>query len=123
MKGCITAGCVLLFVVLLVIANAAYVRWATDDILKAVETLPEVPDPATTPDEVATVRMRFESHTTWLNLSLNYNQIDRATETFLSLEAAARTGDERQYAISLAVLRDMIENLARYERVKAEVLF
>lgn len=123
MKGCITAGCVLLFVVLLVMANAAYVRWATDDILKAVETLPEVPDPATTPDEVATVRMRFESHTPWLNLSLNYNQIDRTTETFLSLEAAARTGDERQYAISLAVLRDMIENLARYERVKAEVLF
>lgn len=120
MKGWVVAAAVLLAVCILVGVNGFYVRHTTRELMADMEALPAVPDPETTPAEVAALREKLDSHLTGLGLSVSYTVLDRAIETLYSLEANARVGDHMQYAASLALLRDMLEDIARLERFRLE---
>lgn len=120
MKGWVVAAAVLLAVCILVGVNGFYVRRTTRELMADMEALPAVPDPETTPAEVAALREKLDGHLTGLGLSVSYTVLDRAIETLYSLEANARVGDHMQYAASLALLRDMLEDIARLERFRLE---
>ncbi len=120
MKGSIIAAVVLVVIVALVACNSLYVQRSSDSLLAALNALPESPDPATTPAEVAGVRHMLEDRIPILGLSVNYNVLDRITESLIALEAHAVLGDIRQYAAVRAVLEDMLDDLSRAEKLSAE---
>ncbi len=122
MKGCVIGGGVLAVVVLLVIVNAVFVGNTVEELTERVEALPDVPDPAVTPDEIASIRELLESKETLLGLSVSYAVMDKVTETLYGLEAAAQVGDVYQYGESLALLTDLTEDIGRLERVEIQNL-
>lgn len=117
MKGCIIGGVVLLLVIILAVCNALFVTKTEASLLYELATLPSVPDPATTPAKIAALRGHLESKEAFLGISVSYNMIDKATEALRSLEASAASGDIMQYQATLAVLRDMLEDIGRLERL------
>ncbi len=123
MKGVIAAAVVLCAVALLVAVNAVYVHHVTDRLTVMLDELPALPDPATTPDAVAETAAYLKQHMTPLSLSVNYTLPDRIAESLAALEASAEQGDRFQYAATLAVLRDLCEDLSRSERLKIENIF
>ncbi len=123
MKGCIIGAAVLCAVILLVSLNAVYVNRVSDTLLADLDTLPALPDPTNTPHMIAAIAADFEKKTTLLSLSVNYTLPDRIAESLSALEAQARLGDGFQYAATLAILRDLCEDLARAERFRAENIF
>ncbi len=123
MRICMVAAAVLLLIAGVVIGNALYIHGTVDRLTAAVETLPDTPDPATTPEAVAAIGRAVESRLGALGLSVNYTLLDRVQESIIQLEAYARAGDAWQYAATRALLRDQISDLARLEQLKAENLF
>ncbi len=123
MRVCIAATVVLLVIVALVAGNAVYVRHTTDALLDELAALPTTPDPTSTPADIAHLQKQLEKHIPWLGLSVSYTVMDRALEALISLEAHARVGDTWQYASTLAVLHDLISDLARLEKFSAENLW
>ena len=117
MKGCILGGVVLLVVILLVVCNAIFVVQTEAILLQKLAALPTIPDPATTPAEVAAIRAHLESREAFLGISVSYTVIDKATEALRSLEASAAVGDTEQYRATLATLADMLEDIGRLERL------
>ena len=120
MKGCILAGVILLLVIGGVIFNAVYIRNTTNELLTAVSSLPSIPDPARTPSEIAVIRDKLERHAPILGITITYATIDRVSEALINLASYARTDDRLQYAATLALLHDLIEELARTERINIE---
>ncbi len=123
MKGCIVAAVVLCAVLLLVAVNAVYVRRVSDELLNALANLPDHPDPAATPDQVAALQTYVERHTPLLSLTVNFTLPDRISESLAALEEQARLGDVYQYTSTLAILRDLCRDLARAEQFKVENIF
>ncbi len=123
MRGCIIATVVLCAVVLLVAVNAIYVNHIADELAAALDELPDLPDPATTPEEVAEIRRLLRRHETCLSLSVNYTLPDRILESLSAMEEHAQLGDRFQYAATRAILRDLCEDLARAERFRVENIF
>ena len=117
MKGCILGGIVLLTVVLLVLGNAVFVMHTEAALRKELADLPTIPDPVTTPADVATIRIHLESKEALLGISVSYTVIDKATEALHSLEASAAVYDVEQYRATLATLADMLEDIGRLERL------
>ena len=117
MKGCLLGGAVLLLVIALAVCNALFVTKTQAALLYELAALPPVPDPMTTPSQVAALRAHLESKEALLGISVSYTVIDKATETLRSLEASAASDDVMQYQASLAVLRDMLEDIGRLERL------
>ena len=120
MKGCIIAMGLLLILVALVIFNAIYVRRTVDELLSMIEALPSVPRMDQTPSEIAVIREKLQKHEPFLGITVNYSTLDRASEALISLEANARTGDDLQYATTLALLRDLLSEIARMEKITVE---
>ncbi len=123
MKGVIAAAAVLLLVTALVILNAVYVRRTTDGLLAAADALPDIPDPSATPQAVAALRAAYDRRLSLLSLSVSYTVLDRVEEALCSLEAHAAAGDGLQYAAALALLRDLMRDIARAERLHPENIF
>ncbi|MBR6783020.1 MAG: DUF4363 family protein [Clostridia bacterium] len=117
MKGCILGGAVLLLVIALAVCNALFVTKTQAALLSELAALPPVPDPTTTPARVAALRDHLESKEALLGISVSYTMIDKATEALRPLEASAASGDIMQYQATLAVLRDMLEDIGRLERL------
>ena len=104
-------------VILLVVCNAIFVVRTEATLLQKLAALPPVPDPDTTPDEVAAIRAYLESNEAFLGISVSFTVIDKATEALRSLEASAAVGDTEQYRATLATLADMLEDIGRLERL------
>ncbi len=117
MKGCVIGGVVLAVVILLVAVNALFVRNTVETLTAALDALPEIPDPSTTPAEIVALREFLESKETLLSLSVSYAVTDKVTEALYSLEAAAGVGDVFQYEETLSLLRDLTEDIGRLERI------
>ena len=107
----------LLLVILLTVCNALFVAKTEAALLKEMAALPSVPDPVTTPSQVASLRAHLESKEALLGISVSYTVIDKATEALRSLEASAAIGDTEQYRATLATLADMLEDIGRLERL------
>ncbi len=123
MKGCFIGGVVLVVVVILVIVNALYVGRTVEELTSRLDALPKAPDGTATPLEIAALRELLESKEALLGLSVSYAVMDKVTEALYSLEAAAREGDVYQYGETLALLRDLIEDIGRLEKVEVKNLF
>lgn len=117
MKGCVIGGVVLAVVILLVTVNAVFVRNTVERLTAALDALPEIPDPSTTPAEITALRELLESFETPLGLSVSYAVTDKVTEALYCLEAAAGAEDVFQYRETLALLRDLVEDIGRLERI------
>ena len=123
MKVCITAAIVLLLVITLVVINAVYVRRVTDDLLARLSTLPDTPNPDVTPQEIAAIKVVFDRRLPWLSLTAGFDSLDRVEESLIALEAHAEVGDVRQYASTRAVLEDLMQDIARTEKLSVEAMF
>ena len=117
MKGCVLAAVILLLVVIGVICNALYIRHTSDQLLEWVEALPEIPTPQETPRAIVKIRAELEKKTPLLGITVPYSIIDRVSEALINLEACARIGDRLQYAETLALLRDLVEEIGRTEKI------
>lgn len=117
MKGCIFAAAILLLVVIGVICNALYIRHTTDQLMEWVDALPEVPTPQETPRAIGQIRERLEKKVPLLGITVPYSIIDRVSEALINLEACARAGDRLQYTETLALLRDLVEEIGRTEKI------
>lgn len=117
MKGCVLAAVILLLVVIGVICNALYIRHTSDQLLEWVEALPEIPTPQETPRAIGEIRAELEKKTPLLGITVPYSIIDRVSEALINLEACARTNDRLQYAETLALLRDLVEEIGRTEKI------
>lgn len=120
MKGCFIAGVILLFVLGAVILNAVYVRNTADELLSSVRALPDVPDRLGTPAEIMAIRERLKQHAPILGITVPYATIDRVSEALINLEACSRADDRLQYTETLSLLYDLIEELARTEKISME---
>ena len=123
MRGCVIGGVVLAVVVILVTVNAVFVGNTVEELTGRVRALPAIPDPAETPEEIAAIRDLLSSKEPLLGLSVSYAVMNKVTEALYGLEAAARAGDVYQYGESLALLRDLVEDIGRLERVEIKNLF
>lgn len=123
MKQCHMAAVVLAIVIALVVANAVYIHHITGSLTAELDALPTVPEADGTPQAVAVLRKRLQSHAGVISLSVNYTVTDRAIEALYSLEAFARAGDNAQYEATKAALRDYLEDLGRLERLSIENIF
>ena len=117
MKGCVLAAVILLLVVIGVICNALYIRHTSDQLLEWVEALPEIPTPQETPRAIGEIRAELEKKTPLLGITVPYSIIDRVSEALINLEACARIDDRLQYAETLALLRDLVEEIGRTEKI------
>ena len=122
MKGCIIGGAVLAMVMTLVILNAVFVNHTVEELTEELDALPEIPDSESTPAKVIVLREVLESKEALLGLSVSYEVTDRATEALRSLEASARSGDVYQYQATLEILRDLIEDIGRLEKLSVRNL-
>ena len=117
MRGCILGGTVLLLVIALAVCNALFVTRTESSLLGELDALPIDPDPAVTPSQIAHIRRLLKSKEALLGISVSYTVIDKAAQTLHSLEASAASGDTEQYQVTLATLRDMLEDIGRLERL------
>lgn len=122
MKGCVIGGIVLIVVVAVVVCNALFVRRAEESLLKELEALPPVPDPTTTPADVAALRERLDGLEGILGLSVGYVTLDKAQETLRTLEVWAAAGEAEEYAVGIALLRELLEDIGRLERLSVKNL-
>ena len=120
MKGCILAAAILLLVLGSVIFNAFYIRNTTNQLLAWVEALPKIPDPQDTPRAITEIRKKLEKKAPLLGITVPYATLDRVSEALISLESFAKTGDQRQYDVTLTLLVDLIEELGRTEKITVE---
>lgn len=145
MKGCMIALAILTLIVAAVIANAAYVRFVTDSLAADLAALPDnllVSEPLDnkpfdnkpfdnepldnepfdneTAAAVAAVRENFEKHLPLLSVTVAYPVLDRVTESLRILETHAQTGDNSEYAATLTLLRELVEEIARLEKLSVE---
>lgn len=117
MKGCVVAGAVLVLILVCVILNGVYVRNTAEALLTAVEALPSIPDPANTASAIREIEKLLEKHALILGITIPYSIIDRVSEGLIHLEACVLAGDDQQYAETLALLRDLICELSRSEKL------
>ena len=130
MKGCMIALAILTLIVAAVIANAAYVRFVTDSLAADLAALPDEmlgnepldnePLANETAAAVAAVRENFEKHLPLLSVTVAYPVLDRVTESLWILETHAQTGDNSEYAATLTLLRELVEEIARLEKLSVE---
>ena len=120
MKGCMIALAILTLIVAAVIANAAYVRFVTDSLAADLAALPDKPLDNETADAVAAVRENFEKHLPLLSVTVAYPVLNRVTESLRILETYAQTGDNSEYAATLTLLRELVEEIARLEKLSVE---
>ncbi len=122
MKGCVIGGVVLAVVIALVAINAVFVNRTVEDLTERLDALPDVPDPEATPEAVASLRELLESKESLLGISVSYAVTDKAVESLRGLEAAARAGDVFQYQGTLEILKDLIEDIERLEKLSVKNL-
>lgn len=120
MKGCILAAAILLLVLGGVIVNALFIRHTANQLFELVEALPDVPNTQETPLTIVDIRQKLEKKVPLLGITVAYTTIDRVSEALISLESFAQTGDIRQYHATLSLLIDLIEELARTEKITIE---
>ena len=90
------------------------------ELLMLVDKLPSVPDPQNTASAIFEIHQKLKLFTPLLGITVSYNTIDRVSEALIILEANVRTGDSMQYAATLSLLRDLIEELSRLEKISVE---
>ncbi len=122
MKGCALGGVVLAVVIALVVGNAVFINRTVRDLTAGLDALPPVPDSETTPAEIAALREALESKEALLGLSVSYEEMDKAVESLRGLEASAAAGDVSRYRATLEILRDLMEDLARLEKLSVKNL-
>ena len=123
MKGCIVAGVIVLLVAMLVAINAAYVTHVSDKLNSMWSALPSSPDPMTTPTAIHRMADYFDRQETRLGLSISFTTLDALKERMIRLESYAQTGDEKEYAATLASLGTGIKDLNRHERFRSHNIF
>lgn len=119
MRGSLIALVILVLIVGTVWGNAAYVCHATESLLAELDALPAVPNPGETPTAVAAVQENFERRSPLLGITVSHSVLDRVRESLVLLETQARTDAPADYASTLALLRELVREIARLEKLSA----
>lgn len=119
MRGSLIALVILAVIVGAVWGNAVYVCHATEALLAELDALPAVPNPGETPAAVAAVRENFERRSPLLGITVSHSVLDRVRESLVLLETQARTDAPADYASTLALLRELVREIARLEKLSA----
>ena len=122
MKGFIAALILLAVVGTAVGINANFVKDTQAVLSCAAENFSVVPSEDTVL-RIKALREQFDEAQKKLSLSVNFYSLDRISELLASLEAYAATHDASNYAATLQMLRDALQDLSRLEQVAVETLF
>ena len=123
MKGCVIALIILALIVGVVVWNVVYVGRVTESLLAELDALPDAPDPTETPSAVTSVLEILEQHRPILDITVTHTTLDRITESLRILHAHAAVGDTPGYAATLALLRELVREIGRPEKLSAENIF
>ena len=97
-----------------IFANSLYINNVANEMLKRLEELPDALD------EDCASRARelldyWNRQALFVDLSVSYITLDRVTEQAVLLVAAAECGDLYGYRAALALLRDAVEDMRRFD--------
>lgn len=123
MKGCVIALVILALIAGAVAWNAVYIDHVTESLLAELAVLPDEPVPAETPAAVDSIREGLEKQHPLLDITVTHTTLDRITESLRILQAQAVVGDSRGYAATLALLRELVREIGRLEKLSAENIF
>ena len=76
-------------------------------------------EPGETPAAAAAVRENFERRSPLLGITVSHSVLDRVRESLVLLETQARTDAPADYASTLALLRELVREIARLEKLSA----
>ena len=120
MKGVIIALAILLLAIGGVMGNAVYVHHVTQTLQEGLDALPATPDPSATPAAIGDLRHEFTDHVRWLGISVSMTVLDRTREALAQLETYATLGSTQDYAATLTLLRELVREIARLEKIAPE---
>ena len=113
MKAFAVSLILLLLIIVLACANAAYVRHTAETMKElAVAAMQKSSDTA-----VSELKGYWNKHKKFITLSAHYKQIDLINEELLRFEAAYSFSDDLAAAQSLAILCNALDTVSRCERL------
>ena len=114
MKSFVITMILLVAMLLGIVSNSLYINNVVNRMQEMLDGLPSPTHPSC--GEQARALLDFwNTHTKYVNLSINYLIADRVTEQAYLLVSAAEAGDLYGYAAALTLLRDAVEDLRRLE--------
>ena len=116
MRVFIFALCLCLLVTAGIAWNYIYINEACDRLLESLDALPSVDDEAC-PSAIEHFSKAWQAEIKLFSLSVSYALTDRVSEQADVLLACARCGDRFGFQATLALLRDAIDDLRRFEQI------
>lgn len=112
----------ILFVLLIstIFGNAVYVKNVSDHIVSDTEALLKNDYP---PNLIQDLEKYWEKHRSFVGLSVGHQELDRISESIISLKASCEsknTSDARRY---LLILQDAAKEMGGHEELSLENLF
>jgi hypothetical protein len=106
----------ILFLVLIaaVTVNHIYIKEVFGAMNTALDALPDVRE-EDCPARAAALQGYWEEQVEWVSLSVSYTIVDRICEHAATLVACAECGDLYGYRTALALLRDAVGDMMRFE--------
>lgn len=125
MKHTIIAGILLIFLLLVVVTNATFVRSVTDELYSRLNTLPVSKDTFETSggDDVKSFYALWSQKRPSLSLSIHEDELDRIDEAAADLYGAAQSGDFEAYCAARERLMAFLPTLADGEKPSFRRIF
>ena len=114
MKSFIITTVLLLALIGTVAVNHIYIKEVFDTVEVALDTLPDV-GALDCIDKAVALQGYWEEQVDLVSLSVSYTIVDRICEQAATLVACAECGDLYGYRTALALLRDAVGDMMRFE--------
>ena len=116
MKSFIITLLLLAGMLLGIFANALYINNVANEMLSMLDSLPDVGSDLCAP-EARKILDYWNQQSVFVDLSVSYLILDRITEQASLLVAAAECGDLYGFRASLALLRDAVGDMRRFDEL------
>ena len=100
--------------------NAFYVKSVSEHVLGEAQRLA---DEDYSLSVITDLEEYWKKHRAFLGLSVGHLELDRLSETLISLRASCESGSHADAMLYLSLLHDAAEEMARHEELSFENLF
>ena len=112
----------ILFILLIstIFGNAFYVKEVSKRIVSDTKTLEES---NYSPQRIRDLEKYWEKHRGFIGLSVGHDELDRISESIISLKASCESGNISDAELYLLILQDLVKEMGRHEELSLENLF